>query len=140
MRFWRSRRSCQRGTIDPDTGHRVVRLTDEPGSQSLYFHQNPYTATGDKMVFTSPTGLYAYNFKTGKSELLTDGRVGSLVVGPKTRQAFYFKGDSVFATNLDTRQTRLIVRNADLRTGSGFGINADETLLGGSNIRAGSDS
>ena len=33
--------------IDPDTGHRVVRLTDEPGSQSLYFHQNPYTATGD---------------------------------------------------------------------------------------------
>ena len=29
--------------IDPDTGHRVVRLTDEQGSQSLYFHQNPYT-------------------------------------------------------------------------------------------------
>src|SRR5262245_20252751 len=72
--------------IDPDTGHRVVRLTDEPGSQSLYFHQNPYTATGDKMVFTSPTGLYAYDFKTGKSKLLVEGRVGSLVVGPKTRQ------------------------------------------------------
>lgn len=81
--------------IDPDTGHRVVRLTDEPGSQSLYFHQNPYTATGDKMVFTSPTGLYAYDFKTGKSKLLVEGRVGSLVVGPKTRQAYYFKGDSV---------------------------------------------
>jgi hypothetical protein len=29
--------------IDPDTGHRVVRLSDEPGSQSLYFHQNAYT-------------------------------------------------------------------------------------------------
>ena len=96
--------------IDPDTGHRVVRLTDEPGSQSLYFHQNPYTATGDKMVFTSPTGLYAYNFKTGKAELLTDGRVGSLVVGSKSRQAYYFKGDSVYATNLDTRETRLIVK------------------------------
>ena len=40
--------------IDHDMGHRVVRLTDEPGSQSLYFHQNPYTASGDKMVFTSP--------------------------------------------------------------------------------------
>ena len=123
--------------IDPDTGHKVIRLSDEPGSQSLYFHQNPYTATGDKMVFTSPTGLYAYNFKTGKAELLTDGRVGSLVVGPKTRQAFYFKGDSVYATNLDTRETRLIVKRAELRSGSGFGINADETLLGGSYIEGG---
>src|SRR5688572_24590678 len=123
--------------IDPDTGHRVVRLTDEPGSQSLYFHQNPYTATGDKMVFTSPTGLYAYDFKTGKSKLLVDGRVGSLVVGPKTRQAYYFKGDSVYATSLDTGDTRLIVKRGELRTGSGFGINADETLLGGSYVEGG---
>jgi oligogalacturonide lyase len=123
--------------IDPDAGHRVIRLTDEPGSQSLYFHQNPYTATGDKMVFTSPTGLYVYNFKTGKAELLTEGRVGSLVVGPKTRQAYYFKADSVYATNLDTRETRLIVKRAELRSGSGFGINADETLLGGSYTEGG---
>ena len=26
--------------IDPDTGHRVTRLTDEPNSASLYFNQN----------------------------------------------------------------------------------------------------
>lgn len=123
--------------IDPDTGHRVVRLTDEPGSQSLYFHQNPYTATGDKMVFTSPTGLYAYDFKSGKSKLLVEGRTGSLVVGPKTRQAYYFKGDSVYATSLDTGETRLILKRAELRTGSGFGINADETLLGGSYVEGG---
>ena len=123
--------------IDPDTGHRVVRLTDEPGSQSPYFHQNPYTATGDKMVFTSPTGLYAYDFKSGKSKLLVEGRTGSLVVGPKTRQAYYFKGDSVYATSLDTGDTRLIVKRAELRTGSGFGINADETLLGGSYTEGG---
>jgi len=122
---------------DPDTGHRVLRLTDEPGSQSLYFHQNPYTASGDKMVFTSPTGLYTYNFKTGKSELIVEGRVGSLIVGPKTRQAFYFKGDSIYATNLDTRETRLILQRAELRTGSGFGLNADETLLGGSYVEGG---
>lgn len=123
--------------IDSDTGHRVVRLTDEPGSQSLYFHQNPYTATGDKMVFTSPTGLHVYEFKTGKSKLLVEGRVGSLVVGPKTRQAYYFKGDSVYATSLDTGDTRLIVKRRELRTGSGFGINADETLLGGSYVEGG---
>ncbi len=29
--------------IDPDTGHRVIRLSNEPGSASLYFHQNAYT-------------------------------------------------------------------------------------------------
>ena len=26
--------------IDPDTGHRIVRLSDEPGSASLYFNYN----------------------------------------------------------------------------------------------------
>jgi oligogalacturonide lyase len=123
--------------IDPDTGHRVVRLTDEPDSQSLYFHQNAYTATGDKMVFTSRTGLYVYDFKAGKSYQLTDGRVGSLIVGPKTRQAFYIKGDTVYATNIDTKETRVIVKNAELRSGSGFAINSDETLLGGSYVEGG---
>jgi hypothetical protein len=39
--------------IEPATGHRVVRLTETPGSASLYFHQNQYTAAGDKMVFTT---------------------------------------------------------------------------------------
>src|SRR5262245_48413169 len=37
--------------IDPDTGHLVVRLSRVPGeSQSLYFHQNEFTASGDKLV------------------------------------------------------------------------------------------
>ena len=36
--------------VDPDTGHRIVRLTDEPGSASLYFNQNGYTADGKKLV------------------------------------------------------------------------------------------
>ena len=45
--------------IDPDTGHRVVRLSEEPGSQSLYFHQNGYTPDGSKMIMTTPTGLAA---------------------------------------------------------------------------------
>jgi oligogalacturonide lyase len=40
--------------IDPDTGHRVVRLSDEPGSQSLYFHQNAYTPDGAKLIVTTP--------------------------------------------------------------------------------------
>ena len=40
--------------VDPDTGHRIVRLTREPGSASLYFNQNGYTADGKEMVYTTP--------------------------------------------------------------------------------------
>ena len=129
--------------VDSDTGHRVVRLSREPGSASLYFHQNAYTAEGDKLLITTREGLSTINLKTGKIELVVEGRVGSVVVGKKTRQVFYFKGDSVYATHLDTRATRAIVTNPELRegdkvtklnlrSGSGFAVNSDETLLGGS--------
>ena len=30
--------------VDPSTGHRIIRLSDEAGSASLYFHQNAYSA------------------------------------------------------------------------------------------------
>ena len=43
--------------VDQTTGHRVLRLTDTPGSASLYFHQNSYTPQGDKMVISTPTAF-----------------------------------------------------------------------------------
>ncbi len=43
---------------DKDTGHRVVRLSEEPNSQSLYFHQYSFSPDGKKLAFTSPTGIY----------------------------------------------------------------------------------
>jgi len=36
--------------IDPATGHRIVRLSTEPGTASLYFHQNAYTDAGKLFV------------------------------------------------------------------------------------------
>ena len=57
--------------IDPDTGHRVVRLSDEPGSASLYFHQNPYTPDGQKLLITTPTGLATINLKTRAVEKIS---------------------------------------------------------------------
>jgi oligogalacturonide lyase len=140
--------------VDPATGHRVIRLSREPGSSSLYFHQNAYTAGGDKMVFTTREGLSAYNFKTRDIEPLVQGRVGDVTVGKKTRLVFYFKGNTVCATDLDTRATWEIIKGdtvhatnldthsaqeiplADLHSGSGFGVNADETLLAGSYVVA----
>lgn len=120
--------------IDPDTGHKIVRISDDAGSQSFYFHQNGYTANGDKLIFSTPGGLSTYNFKTKRIEQIVEGRAGSVIVGGKSRKVFYFKGDSVYETDVDTKATREIVKNAKLRSGSGFALNSDETLLGGSMV------
>lgn len=126
--------------IDPDTGHRIIRLSREPGTASLYFHNNGYTAQGDKLVVMTPKGLSAINLKTGSIELIVEGRVSHVIVGKKTRQVFYFKNGAVCATHLDTHLTREIVRKPDLRSGSGLAVNADETLLAGSYVEGGQNS
>ena len=54
--------------IDPDTGHRVIRLTNEPNSASLYFNQNGYTADGLKMIYTTPDGISVLNLKTQETK------------------------------------------------------------------------
>ena len=43
--------------IDPDTGHRIVRLSTQPGSRTLYFHDNSYTPQGDKLLIATPGGI-----------------------------------------------------------------------------------
>lgn len=113
--------------IDTDTGHRIVRLSREAGSESLYFHQNAYTTEGDKLIMTSPTGIYTFNFKSREIEKVVDGRVGVIVVGRKTRQVYYTKEGTIYATNLDTRATKEIVK-LPFRGGISS-LNADETLL-----------
>src|SRR5262245_61822355 len=46
-----------RDWVDPYTGHRIVRLSEEGGSTTLYFHNNSYTPEGDKLIFNTPSGL-----------------------------------------------------------------------------------
>src|SRR3954447_19720831 len=92
--------------IDPDTGHRIVRLTEEPGSASLYFNQNGYTADGKEMVYTTPEGISVLELATGKTRSVIKDRGRGIVTGHKTQSVFYMKGDEVFATNVDTRETR----------------------------------
>ena len=66
--------------IDPDTGHRIVRLTNEPDSASLYFNQNGYTADGKKMVYTTPEGISALNLETHAARPVVKGRVRVIVI------------------------------------------------------------
>lgn len=121
--------------IEPATGHRVIRLSREPGTASLYFHQNAYTESGDRLLVTTPEGLATIHFKTRAIEPVAEGRACGVVVGKKTRQVFYIKGDVVFATHLDTRATREVAKlSPGMRGGSGLAVNADETLLAGSYV------
>ena len=123
--------------IDPETGHRVVRLSEEPGSQSLYFHQNAYTPDGTKMIMTTPTGVSVVNLRTRAVEKVVEGRVSVLIVGRRTGQVYYTKfvregerfSATVYATDLDTKTTREVVK---LPPGVSVStVNADETLLAG---------
>src|SRR5258705_5821390 len=77
--------------VDPDTGHRIVRLTKEPGSASLYFNQNGYTADGKKMVYTTPDGISVLDLKTHAAKPVVQGRVRIIVTGRKTQNVYYLK-------------------------------------------------
>jgi oligogalacturonide lyase len=122
--------------IDSDTGHRVVRLSREAGSASLYFHQNVFTPQGDKMVFAAPGGLSVIDLATREIKVIAPGvqyRVQNsqgVEVGRKTRTVYYQKGDRILATNLDTLETRELAPRLPEGT-SMAAINADETLAVG---------
>ena len=133
--------------IDKDTHHKVIRLTQREGnSASFYFHNNPFIAgqgsEGDRMVFYgndvySGDGfgrqLFVVNLKTLKITQLTDDgfRKNGEIVGKKSHTVYFQVHDSIFGTNIDSKETKLeYVFPADFK-GSITTLNADETLLGG---------
>jgi oligogalacturonide lyase len=121
-----------RSWIDADTGHRVVRLTNEPGSASLYFNQNGYTADGLKMVYTTPEGISTLDLATHAAKAVVTGRVRAIVTGRKTPNVYYTKDNAVYSTNVDTGATREIAKLPP--RGSVATVNADETLMAGTYI------
>ena len=122
--------------IDQDTHHKIVKLSRKDGNNgSFYFHNNPFV--GDKMVFYSTDSkgkqIYTVDLKTLKLQQVTDqsSPMGGEIVAAASRRVFYQIKDSVFATNIDTRETELaFIFPADFK-GSVATLNADETLLGG---------
>ena len=115
--------------IDPDTGHRVVQLSREPDSQSLYFNLNAFTPDGERMVIATPTGISAVNLKTHAVEKIVDGLVRIILVGHKTGQVYYLRNETVCAADLNTKATREVAKLPP--GGSVSAVNADETLLAG---------
>ncbi|MEC3911860.1 oligogalacturonate lyase family protein [Sphingobium sp. CR2-8] len=121
--------------VDPATGHRVLRLTDKPGSASLYFHQNSYTPQGDKMVISTPDGISVLTLANWTiTPLVKRKDIQLLFTGRKTRTAYYASrgrddganATTIFAADIDSGKIRRI---AQVDRGSIGSINADETLL-----------
>jgi oligogalacturonide lyase len=119
--------------VDPDTGHRVIRLSREAGSQSSYFHQNEFTPDGRKLVFAAPMGLYTVDLQTRAIEQIRSGRTWLICVGRKTGLAYYLSrgdaGPALWAVDPAAKEDKKIV---DVPPGIAIAnINCDETLAGG---------
>src|SRR5829696_7459785 len=112
--------------IDPDTGHRIVRLTDETGGSTLYFHDNAFSPAGDTLIVNTPGGIArgdvaAIGTAAGRLTIVAPGVRGGYVA--RDRREIYGggRGGPIVAVNLDTGKTREVPYARGL-------INADETL------------
>jgi oligogalacturonide lyase len=117
--------------IDKDTGHRITRLTDEPGSASFYFNVNAYTPDGNEMVYTTPEGISVLDLRTHQTRSVVKAKVRTMEVGHKTQTIFYIKTDedAIYKTNVDTGETKMLAKVP--ARGRVITVNADETLAAG---------
>lgn len=119
-----------RSWIDPATGHRVVQLSTEPGTASLYFTQYAYTAGGTKLLMTTRHGIDLVTLQTGEIEHAYTGKYERVLqTGRKTGAIFYTRDGVLYALDPATRQSRPVGRSPE--HGSFLSVNADETLAAG---------
>src|SRR5579885_3613833 len=114
---------------DADTGHRVIRLTKEPNSASLYFNQNGYTPDGKRLVYTTPDGISVLDLKTRESKQVVEGRVRLIDAGRKNERVYYVRDRAAWWTDIDSGEAHRIGELPP--RGSIATVNADETLLAG---------
>ena len=77
--------------IDTHTGHRVIRLTDQPGSLSLYFNVPAFTPDGKQMLYTVNRKIYLVDLETRESRLLVSGPVRELAVARNGAVVYFTK-------------------------------------------------
>ncbi len=120
---------------DPDTGHLIHRVTDEPNSAGFYFNINAFTPDKKTMVYTAPDGIHTLDLPSGKTRLLVEGKnLKAVIVGHKTNTVFYINNDehTLYAASTDTGKSRKLAAlppRASVST-----VNADETLAAGTFI------
>src|SRR3954466_9218442 len=73
-----------RDWIDPDTGHRIVRLTDDAGGSTLYFHDNAFSPEGDRMIVNTPSGIAVVDVsKIGTNDVRAE------IIAPRGRGGYF---------------------------------------------------
>src|SRR6186713_1507338 len=79
--------------IDPDTGHRIHRLTDEPNSTGFYFNMNAFTPDGKRMIYSAPDGIHVLDLSSNQARLLVAskdaGQMRTIMVGHKTPTLYF---------------------------------------------------
>jgi oligogalacturonide lyase len=123
---------------DPNSGRRIVRISEEAGSGVLYFYRHAYTPEGDVMVIKSPSGIMGVRLKDWNTTLLVPGRENDLLFMLRTtREAVYSVTDpgpgeaadrpkTIYAVHVDTKKVRKLARIA---AGGVTASNADDSLL-----------
>jgi len=113
--------------IDPDTGHRIIRISTQPDSASFYFHQEMFTPQGDKMVFDTPSGIAEVNVKSlsaGSPKVnIVVSNATAIAMARRTRDVYFRRGGALCAANVDTGKVREITQVRALA------INCDETFV-----------
>ena len=104
--------------VDKDTGHRVLRVSDEPNSGAFYFNVNPFTPDHKSMVYNSPEGIRVLDLATMTTKMLVPnppppaavageapaaGRGGRGFGGGARAIVAGYKTDSVFFTRMDPK-------------------------------------
>jgi oligogalacturonide lyase len=128
--------------IDETTGHKVVRLVQRPGTTNGSFYFNNYCfipqgSKGDLMVFYGSVAdkamgnqLFTVNLKTLETKQLTNHpKISGEMVCPKTNEAFYQSGDSIWAVSAITGKNRFIYAFDPAFKGRVGTVNADGTYL-----------
>ncbi len=115
--------------VDPDTGHRVVRLTSEPGSASMYFNPSGYTAGRKRLVYTTPDGISVLDLETRQAHRVVSGKVRLIEAGRRNERVYYVRDGEAWWTDVDSGQSRRIGPLPP--RGSVSTVNADESLLAG---------
>ena len=123
--------------IDPDTGHRIIRLSPDTGGTSLYFHQRGYTPEGDKLVIRAGGGIATVDLSTlgvspPKVEVVLP-KASPIATAWRTREAYYVDREkrALMAVHLDTKAVREVVKLPAQAAGGQFALNCDESLLVG---------
>jgi len=122
---------------DPATGHRVVRLSSEPETRSLYFHQNSITPDGRLVIVETAAGIATIEIATRRAQLIVPGKAKALFVGRKSGLVYFSRSAGAGVSEQQTPTEIFTVlasggkprRVARIDRGFIGSVNADETLL-----------